>query len=437
MPKFNLYQSLHTTVIGPEGRPLEIQIRTREMHEHGRVRRRRALALQGGHDGAEADRRRSSTWLRQLLDWQQDDARPAASSSRRCTGRPVRGRGLRLHAEGRGQVARRRRDAARLRLRVHTDVGHRCVGAKVNGKIVPLHYQLQTRRHRRDPHLEAGARPVARLARAGARPRARATRSAPGSSARRARTPSTRAASCSQETLKQAGPAAAEARRLAAARRRDPRDGLQKADDFYIALGRAKISAKAVVNKVMQRLKTGRGGRGADGRRRSCSSAATSAARDRGVVRATASTSRASTTCSLRLAKCCRPVPGDPIVGYISLGRGITIHREDCPNVEGADARTRSASPPVAWDGDNETSLPGRDPGRRAGTATACSRTSRAPSPRPASTSSRPAASSSTRWSRTASWSRSATPQALKACDHAPAQRRRRSSTPTASRRRG
>ncbi len=110
----------------------------------------------------------------------------------------------------------------------------------------------------------------------------------------------------------------------------------------------------------------------------------------------------------LRLAKCCRPVPGDPIVGYISLGRGITIHREDCPN-----ARALRKDPErfteVSWDGEAETAFK-VELHVDAGTAIACSRTSRGPSPRRGSTSSRRAASSPTRWCATASSSRSATP---------------------------
>jgi GTP pyrophosphokinase len=131
--------------------------------------------------------------------------------------------------------------------------------------------------------------------------------------------------------------------------------GFKKADDFYIALGGAKISPKVVVNKVLQRLKQGEAGveepspgedllldrRKAPALRRPDGNAAKFGIRVEGV-----------SDVPLRLAKCCRPVSGDPIVGYVSPGRGITI--------------------------------------------TACSRTSRGPSPRPASTSSRPAASSST-----------------------------------------
>ena len=132
--------------------------------------------------------------------------------------------------------------------------------------------------------------------------------------------------------------------------------GFRKADDFYIALGGAKISAKVVVNKIMQRLKQGE-----------TAESEPTAADD--LLKTRRRRSRATTTSSrfgisvegidevmLRLAKCCRPVPGDPIVGYISLGRGITIHREDCPNVAVL-KKDPERFTPVSWDGDPETSF--------------------------------------------------------------------------------
>jgi GTP pyrophosphokinase len=131
--------------------------------------------------------------------------------------------------------------------------------------------------------------------------------------------------------------------------------GYRKADDFYIALGAAKVSPKVVVNKVLQRLKQGEA---ADG-----DTTATDLLRvGRPRQRATSSSGQYGIRVEgvddvmLRLAKCCRPVPGDPIVGYISLGRGITIHRKDCPN-----ARLLHKNPErftdVSWEGDQATSF--------------------------------------------------------------------------------
>jgi GTP pyrophosphokinase len=107
--------------------------------------------------------------------------------------------------------------------------------------------------------------------------------------------------------------------------------GFRKADDFYIALGGAKISAKTVVSKVLQRLKQGEAAEEevdpaetlitSRQQRRPSGPSSSYGIRVEGVD-----------DVMLRLAKCCRPVPGDPIVGYVSLGRGITIHRDDCPN---------------------------------------------------------------------------------------------------------
>ena len=131
--------------------------------------------------------------------------------------------------------------------------------------------------------------------------------------------------------------------------------GFRKADDFYIALGGAKISPKVVVNKVLQRLKQGES-----------AEAEVSAADDllKPTIRRKpeAPSSKFGIRVEgvddvpLRLAKCCRPVSGDPIVGYVSLGRGITIHREDCPNAE-ALRKDPERFVPVSWDGDNETSF--------------------------------------------------------------------------------
>ena len=133
--------------------------------------------------------------------------------------------------------------------------------------------------------------------------------------------------------------------------------GFRKADDFYIALGQGKISAKTVVNKVMQRLKAGEAVagdetesrlagvlEGRDERQRRTQDASSYGIKVEGVDDVV-----------VRLAKCCRPVPGDEIVGYVSLGRGITIHREDCRNVE-ALMKAPERFTDVAWAGDNATS---------------------------------------------------------------------------------
>jgi GTP pyrophosphokinase len=133
--------------------------------------------------------------------------------------------------------------------------------------------------------------------------------------------------------------------------------GFRKADDFYIALGAAKVSPKTVVNKLLSRLKQGEsaveeptGAEVLHPRRGGTVSKATKSSSTYGIM------VEGIDDVPLRLAKCCRPVSGDPIVGYVSLGRGITIHREDCPN---AIALRKDAERfvQVAWEGDNETSF--------------------------------------------------------------------------------
>jgi GTP pyrophosphokinase len=356
MPKFNMYQSLHTTVIGPEGRPLEIQIRTREMHDLAEFGiAAHWMYKEGGTEGdGIQDRDGKLKWLRSLLDWQQDMSDPREFMET-----------LKVDLfedevfvfTPRGEVKSLAAGATPLDFayEIHTDVGHRCVGAKVNGKIVPLSYVLRsgdivevlTSKRERGPSRDW----LALVKTTRARNKIKAWFKAES----RRDTEHTGREQL-QDALKKQGLPAQKlvGSPLLADVIREM--GFRKGDDFYIALGGAKISAKTVVNKVMQRLKQGE-----------AAESEPTAADDllktnRRRSRPTTSSSRFGIAVQgidevmLRLAKCCRPVPGDPIVGYISLGRGITIHREDCPNVavlrKDPDRFTQ-----VSWDGDAETSF--------------------------------------------------------------------------------
>jgi GTP pyrophosphokinase len=239
---------------------------------------------------------------------------------------------------------------------IHTDVGHRCVGAKVNGKIVPLHYELRsgdicevlTSKKDRGPSRDWLA--LAKTTRAQSKIRAWFKRERREDSERTGR-------EVLHEDLKRAGlptqkitgsPLLADVIREM---------GFRKGDEFYIALGQSKISAKVVVNKVMHRLKEG------EAAVEPAAAGEELLAKSRKeVARPTASSGsygikvKGIEDVPLRLAKCCRPVPGDSILGYISLGKGITIHRDDCPN-----ARALQKNPerftPVAWEGEGATSF--------------------------------------------------------------------------------
>src|SRR5215211_2402045 len=145
MPKFNMYQALHTTVIGPEGRPLEIQIRTREMHETAEYgvaahwRYKEGSRAKGVIEPSETKLK----WLKGLLDWQQDieDPKEFTDSLR---DELVEDEVFVFTPKGEVKSLAAGATPLDFAYEVHTDVGHRCVGAKVNGKIVPLHYELQS-----------------------------------------------------------------------------------------------------------------------------------------------------------------------------------------------------------------------------------------------------------------------------------------------------
>ncbi len=346
MPKFNMYQALHTTVIGPEGRPLEIQIRTQEMHDTAEY----GIAAHWIYKDGKRRPEEKVEWLKQLVDWQKEMQDPQEFAET-------------LKADlfedevfvftPKGEVKSLSDGATPLDFAysVHTDVGHRCVGAKVNGKIVPLHYELQsgdicevlTSKKERGPSRDWLS--LAKTTRAQSKIRAWFKRERREDSERTGR-------EILQENLRRQGlpPQKIAGSPLLADVIREM--GFRKADDFYIALGQAKISAKVVTQKIMQKLRQGESAVDHDG------AAAQLLERKKDRTRSTANSSSYGIVVDgiddvmLRLAKCCRPVPGDPIVGYISLGKGITIHHTACSNAI-ALQRNPERFTKVWWEGDS------------------------------------------------------------------------------------
>jgi guanosine-3',5'-bis(diphosphate) 3'-pyrophosphohydrolase len=339
MPKFNGYRSLHTTVIGPEGRPLEIQVRTREMHREAELGIAAHWLYKRGKRTRDDEWQR---WVEQLLDMQAEEADPREFM-----------KSFRMDVfdeevyvfTPKGEVKRLPAGATPIDFAyaVHTDVGHRTVGAKINGRIVPLHYRLKNGDFVEILTSKAGRGPsrdwltLAASSRARNKIRqwfSRETREDQEHKGRESLEQALKAAKLPYRKLAGSALLAEVIREM----------NFKKAEDFYLALGSGKVSAQSVVNKVLQRLKT--------------EQAAEEEAVPLKAPRAKHAIGSENYGINVhgvddvlvRLAKCCTPVPGDEIVGYISMGKGITIHRGDCPNVK-ALARNPERFTPVSWDG--------------------------------------------------------------------------------------
>jgi len=339
MPKFNGYRSLHTTVIGPEGRPLEIQVRTREMHREAELGIAAHWLYKRGKRSRDDEWQR---WVNQLLDSQAEETDPREFM-----------KSFRMDVfdeevyvfTPKGEVKNLPAGATPIDFAyaVHTDVGHRTVGAKINGRIVPLHYRLKNGDFVEILTSKAGRGPsrdwmtLAASSRARNKIRqwfSRETREDQEHKGREALEQSLKAAKLPYRKLAGSAVLAEVIRDM----------NFKKAEDFYLALGSGKIGAQQVVNKVLQRLKT--------------EQVAEEEAVPLKAPRAKHAVDSENYGINVhgvddvlvRLARCCTPVPGDEIVGYISLGKGITIHRGDCPNVK-ALARQPERFTPVTWDG--------------------------------------------------------------------------------------
>jgi GTP pyrophosphokinase len=340
MPKLNGYRALHTTVIGPEGRPLEIQVRTRDMHATAEF----GVAAHWAFDkrGKKVADDEWLAWVKQLMDWQEDEADPREFIKAFRTD---------LFADevyvftpqGEVKVLPAGSTPIDFAYAVHTDVGHRMVGAKINARIVPLHYRLKsgdfveilTAKGGRGPSRDWLTLAASSKARNKIRQWfSRETREETEQKGRETLESALKKQNLPYRKLQGSSVLAQVIRET----------GFKKAEDFYLALGSGKLQASRIVNKVIQRLKTEQVAEE--------EAVPLKAPKERSAVSSdnVGINVRGVSDVLVRLAKCCTPVPGDKIVGYISLGKGITIHREDCSNVKSL-RRNPERFTKVTWDG--------------------------------------------------------------------------------------
>jgi guanosine-3',5'-bis(diphosphate) 3'-pyrophosphohydrolase len=326
MPKFNLYQSLHTTVIGPEGKPVELQIRTWGMHKraeygvaaHWKYKEETAAGGSGTADMA---------WLRQLVDWQRETADPAEflESLRFDLG------AAEVYVfTPRGEVIAlpQRATPVDFAYAIHTEVGHRCIGARVNGRLVALESVLNNgdtvEIFTSKAQDAAPSRDWLQFVKSA---RARNKIRHWFSKERREAATETGKAAIARAMRKQGLPL----QRLATG---DALLGvandLRYADlsALYAAVGEGHVSAQSVVAKLV-RSAGGIAGAQEDLAETTLLTRAPKPlpAGDSGVVVEGAADVWA------RLSKCCTPVPGDSITGFVTRGNGVSVHRSDCVNL--------------------------------------------------------------------------------------------------------
>jgi len=356
MPKFNMYQSLHTAVIGPGGKPVELQIRTWAMHKraeygvaaHWKYKEEMVAHVPGGSrkDGGKHEDTTEMAWLRQLVDWQRETEDPAEFLD-----------SLRFDLAGaevyvftpRGQVIALPQDSTPVDFAyaIHTEVGHRTIGARVNGRLVALESTLDNgdtveiftskaqeagpnrdwlnfvksararnkirqwfSKERREAAVEAGKDQIAKVMRKQGLPLQRLT---------------------SADTLR------AIAREM----------HYQDLSGLYAAVGEGRISAQSVVAKLV-RMVGGVAGAQED------LAETTFPARDARAPRSRSGSDsgvqvEGVSDVFVRLSKCCTPVPGDEIKGFVTHGHGISVHRADCVNLAHLTETQRERMVPVHW----------------------------------------------------------------------------------------
>lgn len=340
MPKPNLYQSLHTTVIGPKGDPLEVQIRTKEMHEIAEYGIAAHWAYKEGKQLKKGDKsfEEKLSWFREILEWQSEtsDAEEFMESLK-----------IDLFSDmvyvftPKGDVIELPSGSIPLDFayRIHTEIGNQTVGAKVNGKMEALDYKLKngdivevlTSKHSYGPSQDWLNITQSSQAKNKIRQFFKKQRREENIEKGREQV---------EKEIKAFDIEPKDVITPDNVKRILDKFNFTSADDMYAAVGYQGITAASIATRLTEdirktkrnekALKEAMGEIPRDGRRRG-----TKKTKDIGIE------VQGVENLLVRLSKCCNPVPGDEIIGYITKGRGVSVHRIDCPNIQSEEARKR------------------------------------------------------------------------------------------------
>ncbi|MGI8851163.1 MAG: RelA/SpoT family protein [Acidimicrobiales bacterium] len=341
-PKFNLYQSLHTTVVGPQGKPLEVQIRTMEMHS----RAERGIAAHWGYK--ERASAADVAWLQRIVDWTAESTDPAEFLET-----------LKLDLDSeevfvftpKGDVVTLPVGATPVDFAytIHTEVGHRCIGARVNGRLVPLDSPLTS-----GDSVEIftskvpSAGPSRDWQQFVVSPRARnkirqwfsrERREDAIESGREELTKALRKEGLPVQKLTNSSLLAGIAEAM----------NYTNLDALHAAIGESHVSARSIAQRVAREL------RGGDHDEQLPTTAR--APRRAGPRHGAGVHVEGLDDVMVRLSRCCTPVPGDQIIGFVTRGRGVTVHRTDCANAAALSAGEVGRLIEVEWDRDGTGSF--------------------------------------------------------------------------------
>jgi GTP diphosphokinase / guanosine-3',5'-bis(diphosphate) 3'-diphosphatase len=328
MPKANMYQSLHTTVIGPRGEPLEIQIRTWEMHRTAEYGIAAHWLYKEGGGKAVGSFAQKLAWFREILEWQQDfkDAQEFMETlkidlfSDEVFVFTPKGDVIDLPA---GSVP------IDFAYRIHTDIGNRCIGAKVNGVIVPLDYKLKTgdivqiltSKHSYGPSRDWLN--IAKSSQAKSKIRQWFKNQKREENIAKGRELLEKEIQKHKQEVHEV---------LTTANITDvmQKFNFSKEEDLYSAIGYGAVSPIQVATRLLEKVRKD-----------------TSELAPLPEIKETKRKSRSGVgvrvkgvdNLLIRFSRCCSPIPGDEIVGYVTRGRGVSIHRKDCINVPPQDSK--------------------------------------------------------------------------------------------------